>query len=229
MAAKQETVTRKIVVHIATSADGYIARSDGSLDWLTERRAPKGFYGLPEFTRSVDAKILGRKTDISRRMGEVRRRRQALRLFPSPPPEAAPAGVEFVTGSIRDFATRLRRGGGKNVWMMGGGEIIGSFLDEGAIDEFVVTVMPVFIGDGVPLIGSAIGRCLCGCARRSPFPTGPCRITTTWELSNALAQLGEEVLHEVDLPRRVVAREHRHHQQPLAVGRDGVVVSNACA
>src|ERR1700676_4675878 len=61
---------RKIIVNIATSADGYVARPDGNLDWLTERPAPKGFYGLPEFERSTDAKILGRKTfDRSLQMG----------------------------------------------------------------------------------------------------------------------------------------------------------------
>ena len=43
---------RKIIVNLATSADGYVARPDGNLDWLTERPAPKGFYGLPEFERS---------------------------------------------------------------------------------------------------------------------------------------------------------------------------------
>jgi dihydrofolate reductase len=61
---------RKIIVNIATSADGYVARPDGNLDWLTERPAPKGFYGLPEFQRSTDAKVLGRKTfDRSLQMG----------------------------------------------------------------------------------------------------------------------------------------------------------------
>ncbi len=49
---------RKIIVNIATSADGYVARPDGNLDWLTQRPAPKGFYGLPEFERSTNAKIL---------------------------------------------------------------------------------------------------------------------------------------------------------------------------
>src|SRR5262249_57032435 len=64
------TQKRKIIVHIAMSTDGYIARPDGNLDWLTSRPAPKGFYGLPEFARSIDAKILGRKTfDLSLRMG----------------------------------------------------------------------------------------------------------------------------------------------------------------
>ena len=55
---------RKIIVNITTSADGYVAGLDGNLDWLTERPAPKGFYGLPEFELSIDAKIVGRKTII---------------------------------------------------------------------------------------------------------------------------------------------------------------------
>ena len=63
-----------------------------------------------------------------------------------------PPGVEFVKESIRAFAERVREKAGKNIWMMGGGEIIGAFLDEHAIDEFIVTVIPVFIGEGIPLI-----------------------------------------------------------------------------
>jgi dihydrofolate reductase len=110
---------RKIIVNIATSADGYVARPDGNLDWLTERPPPKGFYGLPEFERSTDAKILGRKT---------------------------------FDRSLQMVAERLRAQAGKNVWMMGGGEIIGSFLDEDAIDEFIITVVPTFLGEGIPLL-----------------------------------------------------------------------------
>src|SRR5262249_25229217 len=61
---------RRIIAHLATSADGYIARPDGNLDWLTTRPAPKGFYGMPAFARTVDAKILGRKTfELSVEMG----------------------------------------------------------------------------------------------------------------------------------------------------------------
>ena len=69
-----------------------------------------------------------------------------------PTPASLPAGVQFVRESIRAFAERLRKQAGKNIWMMGGGEIIGSFLDEDAIDEFIITVVPMFIGEGIPLI-----------------------------------------------------------------------------
>ena len=145
---------RKIIVNLATSADGYVARSDGDLDWLTERPAPKGFYGLPEFERSTDARILGRKTfDRSLEMGARFGADPVHYVFSRrPPPASVPDGVHFVTESIGAFAERLRTQAGRNVWMMGGGEIIGSFLDEGAIDEFIITVMPVFIGEGIPLL-----------------------------------------------------------------------------
>ena len=145
---------RKIIVNIATSVDGFVARSDGNLDWLTERPAPKGFYGLPEFERSTDAKILGRKTfDRSLQLGARFGEGPVHYVFSRrPPPASVPAGVNFVTGSISAFAERLRAQAGKNVWMMGGGDIIGSFLDEDAIDEFIITVIPTFIGEGIPLL-----------------------------------------------------------------------------
>src|ERR1700676_2737312 len=64
------TNKRKIIVNLATSADGYIARPDGDIEWLTRRVAPKGFYGLSEFEQSIDTKLLGRKTyDLSLQLG----------------------------------------------------------------------------------------------------------------------------------------------------------------
>lgn len=56
------TEGRNVIVHIATSVDGYIARSGGDLEWLTTRPAPKGFYGMDAFMKSVDTKVLGRKS-----------------------------------------------------------------------------------------------------------------------------------------------------------------------
>ena len=64
------TKRRKVIVHIGTSADGYIARPDGDLKWLTSRPAPQGFYGMNTFMKSVDTMVLGRKTyEMSLRMG----------------------------------------------------------------------------------------------------------------------------------------------------------------
>ena len=64
------TNQRKIIVQIAASADGYIARSDGDLEWLTSRPAPKGFYGMNAFMKTIDTLVLGRKTyEDSLRLG----------------------------------------------------------------------------------------------------------------------------------------------------------------
>src|SRR5882724_7758966 len=94
---------RKIVVNIATSADGYVARPDGDIEWLTSRPAPKGFYGMGQFMQSVDARVDHHYVFS----------RQA-------PPVSVPAGVEFISGAIAAFVKRLKHEKGKNIWLMGG-------------------------------------------------------------------------------------------------------------
>jgi dihydrofolate reductase len=149
------TKRRNVIVHIGTSADGYIARPDGDLEWLTSRPKPEGFYGMSAFMRSVDTKLLGRKTyEWSLRKGaKFDSKKDRTIVFSRHAPPAEPAsGVEFTNAAIGPFVNRLREQPGKDIWLMGGGELIASFLDKQAIDEFVVTVTPVFIGDGIPLI-----------------------------------------------------------------------------
>ena len=148
------TNRRKIIVRLATSADGYIARPDGDLEWLTSRPAPRGFYGMGAFVKSIDTKVLGRKTyEASLRLGAKFEPPTRYIVFSRETrPAGAPLGVEFVSEAIGPFMSGLREQPGKDIWLMGGGDLIASFLDEGAIDELVITVAPVFIGDGIPLI-----------------------------------------------------------------------------
>jgi dihydrofolate reductase len=153
---------RKIIVYISTSADGFIARPDGSFDWL-ERPRPKGNYGMGAFYKSIDTILWGRKTcdmalDFQKRgvAGTSFDTRVKNYVFTrSPVPSAAPPGVEFVNEPIKAFATRLCEKKGKDIWMMGGAGIIASFLDAGEIDEFMIHVIPKFIGEGIPLIAPA--------------------------------------------------------------------------
>lgn len=145
---------RKVIVNIGTSADGFIARPDGDLEWLTSRPAPQGFYGMGAFVKSIDTKVLGRKTyEASVRLGAKFEPPTRYIVFSREArPVDAPLGVEFVREPVGPFMSRLREQPGKDIWLMGGGGLISSFLDEGAIDELVITVAPVFIGDGIPLI-----------------------------------------------------------------------------
>ena len=76
-----------------------------------------------------------------------------------PPPASVPAGVEFVSQPIGAFAKRLREQAGKNIWMMGGGEIIASFLDEDAIDEFIISVTQSSSGKAFHSSRQGIARC----------------------------------------------------------------------
>ena len=76
------------------------------------------------------------------------------RLWGMITPAGPPEGIEFVNEPVGEFAKRLRAQPGKDIWMMGGGEIAGAFLDEGEMDEFRLTMIPVFIGEGIPLLGA---------------------------------------------------------------------------
>ena len=150
---------RKIIVYIATSADGFIARKDGAVDWL-DRPRPKGNYGMGEFWKSIDTILLGRKTyDMAVRFHKEGKFDPGMYggikhyvFSRRPPPKTVLAGFEFVREPIKKFAKRLRAQKGKNIFMMGGGGLIASFLDAGEIDEFIISVIPTFIGEGITLI-----------------------------------------------------------------------------
>lgn len=144
---------RKIIVNIAASADGFISRPDGGIDWLDRPRI-KGDYGLPAFMKSVDTILYGRKTyDTAMKYGGLGVFGPNITHFVFSKRARRPKpDVTFVKESIPAFCRKLRKKPGKNIWMMGGGQIIGAFLDAGEIDELMIHVIPVFIGEGIPLI-----------------------------------------------------------------------------
>ncbi len=149
---------RKVVVYIATSADGYIARPDGNVEWLNRRAG--GDYGMREFYPTIDTVLWGRKTydwalNYFSKSGGTEGMfdaKVANYVFAHHPPKSAVKGAHFVTEPVSTFARRLRATPGKNVWLMGGGELIASFLDAGEIDQFDIHIVPVVIGDGIRLI-----------------------------------------------------------------------------
>lgn len=141
---------RKIIVYIAVSADGYIARSDGDVEWLNRPRI-RGNYGIAEFYKSIDTILWGRKTAG---FGKNARFDAKVKnyIFSHHPPKSNPPGAEFVREPIAAFAKRLRKATGKEIWMMGGAGIIASFLDANQIDEFMIHVIPTLIGEGIPQV-----------------------------------------------------------------------------
>lgn len=150
---------RKIITYIAMSADGFIARPDGDVEWL-HRRARLD-YGIGKFYKTIDTILWGRGTydwllAYYRKRGDTKTKMFDTNVknyvFTHRPPRQTPEGVAFVQGSVKAFARRLRATPGRNIWMMGGGGLIAAFLDAGEIDEFHIHVIPILLGKGIPLV-----------------------------------------------------------------------------
>jgi dihydrofolate reductase len=145
----------KIRLYIATSLDGYIARLDGSIDWLTELPVPEGVdYGYPAFIETIDTVVLGRKTyedvlgfDVDWPYSDyncvVITKRQNY--------EASTPRTTVINDISTQTVEQIKALGTKDVWVTGGGEIISEFLNLDEIDSMVVTIVPVILGSGRPL------------------------------------------------------------------------------
>ncbi len=143
---------RKIIVYIATSADGFIARPDGDVGWLDRPRVA-GSYGMNDFYRSIDTVLMGRKTyDLALKMGQTSYPGKKNFIFSRKPRPSGMQEVEFVAEEAGEFAKGLRVTPGKDIWLVGGAELIGSLLDAGQVDEFIIHVIPILIGEGIPLL-----------------------------------------------------------------------------
>src|SRR5262245_7217802 len=156
MVSKQSfTKRRRIVVSLAVSADGFIARSDGGVDWL-DRPWPKDHYGMDAFMASVDTALLGGRTyrEAAGRGGGFGKKMKYY-VFTRTPPAAPPKHITFVNEPVEAFASRLRAQPGKDIWIMGGGGLIASFVDAGEVDDCILSVIPTFIGEGIPLLAPA--------------------------------------------------------------------------
>ena len=143
---------RKIIAYLATSADGFIARPDGDVSWL-DRPRPADEYGMPAFLRSVDTLIMGRITwEVGQKLGgTVVDGKRNIILSRTMPFHAAP-GAMIENIDAADLAKRLRSEKGKNIWVMGGAQVFGEFVDAGELDDIIIHVIPVLIGEGIPLL-----------------------------------------------------------------------------
>jgi dihydrofolate reductase len=144
---------RKFIVYMTVSADCFIARPDGDFSWL-DRPRPKGNYGMAEFYRSIDTCVLGRKTyDLAVKFGKADAYAGKKNyVFSRTLSKAASPKVSIVSEDVPVFAERLRSEKGKHIWLVGGGELVASFLDSGQVDEFIIHIIPKMIGEGIPLV-----------------------------------------------------------------------------
>ena len=138
---------RKIIVYIASSLDGYIARENGDVDWLPE--SSESSYDA--FYKSVDTLIMGKTTyDQVLTFGEYPYKDKKSFVFTRTSMNNDD-NVEFVS-DVEKFVKEGFPGTGNNVWLVGGAQIISSFLKQEAIDEIIITVIPVLLGKGIHLL-----------------------------------------------------------------------------
>ncbi len=138
---------------LAVSLDGYIADAGHGVEWLNAYMSPEiDFAG---FMRTIGAVVMGRKTyEISQSFGGGGSSDMPCVVLTHRPLAAAAKGVEAYNGDLHELAVRLRRdlaGSGKDIWLMGGGVAIDAFRAAGLVDRYELGVIPVLLGDGVPM------------------------------------------------------------------------------
>jgi dihydrofolate reductase len=139
---------RKIIFGVGVSIDGYIARVDGSVDFLF---MPKDFSMAP-FFKTIDTAIMGRKTlDVSLKMGGGSfGASMKTYVYTRTMPAGEKDGMIFTQEPPAKLVAKLRKAPGKDIWLMGGGELAREFFKEDLVDEVQLGVVPVLLGEGVP-------------------------------------------------------------------------------
>ena len=167
---------KKVKLYIATSLDGYIARPDGSLDWLTEFPNPdKLDYGYPAFYESIDTVIMGRLTyeeilgfDVPWPYADC----ASYTVSSKPELNITTERTQQVEGDLKVSVEQLTKKEGKDIWIVGGGRLIAAFMQEQLIDELILTVIPVVLGEGIPLFPEGTRETYFDLAKAEGLSTG---------------------------------------------------------
>lgn len=170
-------------VFIASSLDGFIARADGSIDWLALVDQPGGeYWGYGAFYSSVDALIIGRKTY------------ETALAFPEWPyaskhcvvlthrPQPSQHGEELYGGALEPLLSRLGDEGVKRVYV-DGGQVIGQFLAKGLIDDLTISIVPILLGTGAPLFSGPSRESRLELISSEQYPTGLVQLRYTVKAS----------------------------------------------
>jgi len=166
---------RRVRLFIATSLDGYIAGRDDDLGWLFD----DGDYGYAAFSKSIDTVLVGRRTY------------EVACAFPEWPYAGRNVVVFTRTGNARitspntvatsrspaDVVAELRARDGKDLWLAGGGALVPAFMDAGLIDDVIVSIHPVLLGDGIPLVAPGARRMPLVLVGERRFPSGLMQLT----------------------------------------------------
>lgn len=143
---------RKVILYISMSLDGYLASLDDSLDFLSSVAQEGEDYGYSDFVSSVDTVIIGRKTyEKVLSMGfEYPHVDKAVYIITRSERESI-GSFNFYTGDLGELIADLKSRPGGNIYCDGGAEIANELMRNNLIDEFIISVIPILLGDGVLL------------------------------------------------------------------------------
>lgn len=164
---------RPLVCFIATSLDGYIAGPAGEIDWLFTDQD----YGYTRFYATVDTVVMGRKTyDLCLTFEEY--------PYPDIPNyvwsrtrRGKDEHTTFVSGDIAECLKGLKQQEGKTIWLVGGSALVGEAIRHDLLDELIVSVHPLVLGDGVPLFPHGLPKTQFQLIQSEPFSTGLVQLT----------------------------------------------------
>lgn len=162
-------MSRKVRLFIATSLDGYIAGPGESLDWLFG----DADYGYDAFIAEVDTLAMGRRTyEVVKSFGDWPYYGLATWVFTRNGAMPHDGHVEFTAQPPADWLRAIEAKPGKDVWVVGGGELIREFLNARLVDEMTLAVHPVVLGGGIPLFPPGSPRHKLRLARVHSYPSG---------------------------------------------------------
>lgn len=170
-----------IKLYIATTIDGFIAREDGSLDWLDELPNPNQIdYGYTDFYATIDKVVIGRKTyeevlgfDVDWPYEDSTTYVVTLKDGYQPQTN----NTEVIHKIDQEAISRIKSAGQKDVWVIGGGLIITEFLNLSAIDKMILCVIPAILGNGIRLFPNHPKETKFDLVKAEPFDTGAVMLT----------------------------------------------------
>lgn len=143
---------RKVILYIAVSLDNYIARDNGDVDWLVgDGSNPNVDNGYEGFYKNIDTVIMGKTTyDQVLTFGEYPYKDSKGYVYTRKEIEDTEY-VKFTNENPRELISKLKEKPGKNIWIVGGADIVDIFLKDDLIDEFIIATIPTILGKGIPL------------------------------------------------------------------------------
>lgn len=147
-----ENNNRKVILYIAASLDGYIAKPDDDLSFLSLVEQAGEDYGYNRFIETVDTLVLGRKTYdwVVKQAGQFPTHGKTVYVVTQT--ARPPLGnIQFYTGSPQTLIAALKSQPGQNIFIDGGAQLVNSLLQHRLIEEFIISVIPVLLGGGISL------------------------------------------------------------------------------